>query len=412
MSGKVLLEKLSFPKKILFIFSLLIGICFWSNLALDINPWGTRWAYPLVFIYCLILLFDKSTEWKSYKWEFAGVLKWTIITMFLSFIPAYIDWNQSILLSLQASIKYTWILFIYFILRRWSICTSYIMKYIIILSIIWVIIEIGQQFTYPNYWFTGRPDEGYGIAERMGLYRFYIWGVDFVMIAFAYCVGLLAQRENKFSINLLCLGTIFLIGLLCYCSRKHIYVSLLTIGIVSLLIKSKYRNLIRFVFALLVFAIIYNFYADFAEMNEQSIEAQGEGEDFIRFLALDYYLFKFSDSPLYFWLGSGIPSISELGRVNTYALDVLKFYRADIGIFGYYSLFGIIGTLPFIFYIWKFLKNWNYIDLWFKLFFIMKLILIVFDFWGNWNVGMMAYVIFLYMLELNIQKNKGQRVKT
>ena len=389
MSGKVLLEKLSFPKKLPFIFSLLIGICFWSNLALDINPWGTRWAYPLVFIYCLILLFDKSTEWKSYKWEFAGVLKWTIITLFLSFIPAYIDWNQSILLSLQASIKYTWILFIYFILRRWNIGTSYIMKYIIILSIICVIIEIGQQ-----------------------LYRFYIWGVDFVMIAFAYCVGLLAQRENKFSINLLCLGTIFLIGLLCYCSRKHIYVSLLTIGIVSLSIKSKYRNLIRFVFALLVFAIIYNFYADFAEMNEQSIEAQGEGEDFIRFLALDYYLFKFSDSPLYFWLGSGIPSISELGRVNTYAIDVLKFYRADIGIFGYYSLFGIIGTLPFIFYIWKFLKNWNYIDLWFKLFFIMKLILIVFDFWGNWNVGMMAYVIFLYMLELNIQKNKGQRVKT
>ena len=87
--------------------------------------------------------------------------------MFLSFIPAYIDWNQSILLSLQASIKYTWILFIYFILRRWNIGTSYIMKYIIILSIIWVIIEIGQQFTYPNYWFTGRPDEGYGIAERM-----------------------------------------------------------------------------------------------------------------------------------------------------------------------------------------------------------------------------------------------------
>lgn len=36
----------------------------------------------------------------------------------------------------------------------------------------------------------------------------------------------------------------------------------------------------------------------------------------------------------------------------------------------------------------------------------MKLILIVFDFWGNWNVGMMAYVIFLYMLELNIQKIK------
>lgn len=74
------------------------------------NPMGISFS-----VYLLPnLTFDKSTEWKSYKWEFAGVLKWTIITMFLSFIPAYIDWNQSILLSLQASIKYTWILFYLF----------------------------------------------------------------------------------------------------------------------------------------------------------------------------------------------------------------------------------------------------------------------------------------------------------
>ena len=73
-------------------------------------------------------------------------------------------------------------------------------------------------------------------------------------------------------------------------------------------------------------------------MNEQSIEAQGEGEDFIRFLALDYYLFKFSDSPLYFWLGSGIPSISELGRVNTYAMDELELYRFMVQVILHYEI--------------------------------------------------------------------------
>lgn len=93
-------------------------------------------------------------------------------------------------------------------------------------------------------------------------------------------------------------------------------------------------------------------------------------------------------------------------------MDVLKFYRADIGIFGYYSLFGIIGTLPFIFYIWKFLKNWNYIDLWFKLFFIMKLILIVFDFWGNWNDWYDGLCHILIYVRIKYSKNKGQRVKT
>ena len=406
------LSNLSFPRKVLFVFTLLVGICFWSNLALDINPWGSRLGYPLMAVYCLILLQGGRAEWKAYEWKFSGIVKWTVVTIFFSIIPAYVDWDQSVMLSLSASIKCAWPLLVYFVLRRWNVGTAHIMGYVIALSAVWVILEIGQQFTYPDYWFAGRPGEGYDVAQRMGLYRFYIWGVDFVMMAFAYCMGMKARRENKFSISLSWLGMLFLIGLLCYCSRKHIYVTLLTVGIVLLSGNSRFSWLTRTVLALSVFAIIYDYYSDFVEMNEMAVEKQGEGGDFIRWLALDYYLFHFSDSPLYFWLGSGFPSTSKLGIANTYAMDVLRFYRADIGIFGYYSIFGIIGTLPFVLYIWKFLRNWSYIDLWFKLFFIMKLVLIVFDFWGNWNVGMLAYAIFLYMLELNIQKNKGQRVKT
>lgn len=364
----------------------------------------------LVF-YCLILLADKSAEWRSQEWDFAGIVRWTIITAFLSVIPAYVDGGQSMIRSAATCLKWTWVLLMYFLLRRWNIGTRHIMKYVIALSLVWVVIEIGQQFTYPDYWFAGRPDEGYGIAERMGLYRFYLWGVDFVMMAFAYCIGLFVSREGKASARLLLLWLTFLAGLLCYCSRKHIYVSLLTVAFAGLSAKNRYGNYIRLALALLVFLIVYNFYADFAEMNESEMDLQGRGEDFIRFIALDYFLFRYSDSPLYFWLGSGWPGGGEMLRKELY-VQSLGYYRADIGIFGYYSIFGIIGTLPFLVYVWKFFRNWKYIDLWLKLFFIMKLILIVFDFWGVWLPGNMAYAIFLYMLDLNIQRNKGRRVMT
>lgn len=406
-----LLQKLNLLQKIILISSILIAICFWSNLALDINPFGTKWAYPFFILYISIILTDKKKYWKSYKWEFSTIVTWTIFTVFLSFIPAYIDWGQSIFTSIAASIKWTWVLLLYFVLRKWNISTTVIMKYIIIISTIWVIIEIGQQFTFPTYWFAGRPDEGYGLAQRMGLYRFYIWGVDFVMLAYAYCLGEFASQKKTISKKLLALSLFFLVGLLCYCSRKHIYISLAAIGYAGLMLKNKYRLHVWTLFVIIFIILFYNFYNEFAEMNQTAVESQGEGEDFIRFLSLKYFLFDFSDSPLYVLLGSGIPGDSKLWEITNFLKENFGFYREDIGIFGYYSLFGIIGTSAILFYIWKFIKNWKYIDLWLKIFFLMKVLLIVFDFWAMWNVGMMAYAIFLYMLDLNIQKNKKQRTE-
>lgn len=110
-----LLQKLNLLQKIILISSILIAICFWSNLTLDINPFGTKWAYPFFILYLSIILTDKKKYWKSYKWEFSTIVIWTIFTVFLSFIPAYIDWGQSIFTSIAASIKWTWVLLLYFV---------------------------------------------------------------------------------------------------------------------------------------------------------------------------------------------------------------------------------------------------------------------------------------------------------
>lgn len=35
----------------------------------------------------------------------------------------------------------------------------------------------------------------------------------------------------------------------------------------------------------------------------------------------------------------------------------------------------------------------------------MKMVLVIFDFWAIWDVGMEAYALFIYILHCNINKN-------
>jgi uncharacterized membrane protein len=67
---------------------------------------------------------------------------------------------------------------------------------------------------------------------------------------------------------------------------------------------------------------------------------------------------------------------------------------------------GILGVSAILFFIFYFVYNWKFIDTWYKYFLGMKIALIIFDFWGIWAPGMMAFALFMYLLDCNIRKNK------
>lgn len=92
-------------------------------------------------------------------------------------------------------------------------------------------------------------------------------------------------------------------------------------------------------------------------------------------------------------------------------MATLRIYQADVGIIGYFSKFGLLGTSAIIWYIVEFVKRRNYIDSWLIGFFVMKMVLVIFDFWAIWDVGMAAYALFLYILHRNINKNMIQQKK-
>ena len=385
------------------VFSVLVAIDFWSFIYL---PAIKSYTSTFIVVVCMCLIVGTK---RQYKKDFISVIvTWTIITCFTGIIPAAIDYNQSFIESISACVRLLYPLFIYFILKKYSVNDLVLLKIISFVSFVWVMLELFQQITYPPYvWFSGRylAYEG-NIEQRLGMWRFYIWGVDFVMIAFSYWLYSIKENKNKTTIINILMTIIFTIGLLCYGSRKHIYVTLIICFLFLIKGFGQKKWLLVILFFLSSYFLYENFYTEWLELNEKAANVQGEGEDFIRFIAAKYFIFDFSDSPLYPIFGAGLHAgNSKLSNIIE-NLTQIGYYQADVGIIGYYSKFGLLGVSAIIMYIVYFIKNWKFIDEWLKYFFIMKVILIVFDFWAIWDVGMMAYAIFLYILGCNIQKNK------
>lgn len=388
-------------RKVVLLTTLFIAFCAWSSLYLKLSGWGGLPAQYLGIVLGLFVIFNKN---KIDSGEMTNVVNWSVITILLSFVPAFIDWNAKPHLFVFSFCSTYYGFFLYYVLRIWKVSPKDLLDVMIPFCVIWVAIEIGQQFTYPNYWFFGRDNE-FGIIEnRMGLWRYYIWGVDFVMLSAGIYIGKLVT-SNKFSVKVLFYALLFSIGILCYCSRKHILAILVAIIFSVIKSKGKHKFTLRLVVCFLIFCLIYNFYSDYNEMNSNISESQGSGEDFIRFLAADFFVNNFSNSPLYPIFGTGFGSIDLSLRLEGIK-EFYKYYTADIGIIGYYSTVGIVGVSAIVYFYYKFIKNWKYIDLGYKLFFLMKLMLIIFDFWMMWAVGITAYAVFLYLLDENIRKNK------
>lgn len=393
-------KKVNSLQIIIIIATLFIAFCGFSSIKLGLIEGSRPPFYLALFLMLVTLLWNKRIR----KGEMTTVVTWTLLSATLSIIPAFVDWNATLQHFFYEMAVIFYGLFFYYVLRIWMPNPSTLMKITCIFCIVWVCLEIIQQFTYPEYWFAGRIREDDSVENRMGLWRFYIWGIDFVMIAFSYYLGKLLTQRSKLNINAF-LALIFAAGIICYCSRKHIIALLAVILYGIFKSKSKHIWTIRIIILVLLTLLVYNFYGDYMQFNEEASSVQGTGDDFIRFLSANYFLYDFSSSPLYPILGTGRGS-ATLQNALIYAREMFHFYRADIGIIGYYSSVGLVGVSAIVFYIYKFIRNWKYIDIGYKLFFIMKMFLIVFDFWMVWAVGIAAYGLFLYLLDENIRKNK------
>ena len=407
----------NFGLKILVAFVLIVSIDFWSFMPYLENNYNSYFRFPLFGILFFVIITTHRRTTSDYGFD--RMLRWTLITIFISSLSSLVLFNQNVVDSFIACVNYTYGALLYFVLRKKNFPINNLINIIVVISIIWCLLEFVQQITYPDFWFSGRYLKNERLEERMGMWRFYIYGVDLVMICFTFFVGkcfgnkdssIVTKTTGYFKILNIILLILFSCALLIYGSRKHLFVVLLVYILALLSLKGR-KFFLYGIILLFVFSFLFvNFFDAFIEMNERVAANQGEGEDFVRIIAAKYFLFDFSNSWIYPIFGAGLPhGQSELSILISNLAD-MRLHQADCGIIGYYSKFGLFGISAVIWFFILFVKNWKYIDNWLKYFFFIKTVMLFFDFWGMWCSGLTAFAIYLYLLQNNIRINKKYKI--
>jgi hypothetical protein len=362
--------------------------------------------FPLVCFLFYLLFKDQKYLKDKYM---ATPMKFTMISFFLSCLPSIFIFGQNLYQALAGLLLVLFPSLLYFLLHKWNISENTIFKYLLGFTIVYAFFEVFQQFSYPNYWFGARGvNEITGLLEnRMGFWRFYFFGVDYCILCIMLVLGRILSRKGTSIINFLYFA-ISAVAIYMFLSRKDIYATVSCIAIAIIFARGKTKLWQKIVLAsalLMVYLFLSNSMLD---LNIQTTEEMGEGnEDFIRMVAANHFIYSFSDSPLYYILGSGIPGGDNDLQMNLNSLaQDMHIYQDDCGFVGYFSRFGIIGLAFQIYVIWRILRNHKYVDLSLLIFLLLNIEISFFDFWGNNTRHMAAWAIFLFLVDKSIERNK------
>lgn len=368
----------------------------------------------LVFFVVYLLMIALMANQSYFKYmPMARGANMTMVGFLLSCIPSVVIFGQSLYEAITGIQMYVFPMLLYYLLHKWKINENTIFKFLIGFTAVFGFFEVIQQYTYPTYWFNGREaNEITGLLEeRMGFWRFYLFGIDYCLLAIMLCFGKILKKEGKQRINyiyfLICAVAVYF-----FLARKDIYavVSCVAIGTLFYTKKGGIGSKI-FISVLLLCAYMFLSNA-MTDLNEQTQTEMGESsEDFIRFVAADYFINSFNNSPLYYIFGSGIPGDKNyLMSLITYLSENLKIYQDDCGFVGFFSKFGLFGLMTQIYILIKVVQNYKHIDMHLLMFALLQLEISFFDFWGNNTRNLASWAIFLYLLDKNIEKNKSLKI--
>lgn len=378
---------------------------------MSLRPFMDNPLYPVViqvfgfilFMYC----FNQIFVCKNKHLVFSLPNRWVLFSFFMGMVSSYILYNQTFYESFKATLPWIFCLSLYFLCIKWKVPENFILKFLIVFSVIFTIAEMIQQWTYPTMLFNGRLASEYtgDVEQRMGLWRCYIFGIDYCILACLFCFQHVMQK-SKYYLPLLIFT---FLGIVFFVARKNIFavLSCFVVGYIFNLKKSSTQSKILIaVLFIVTLMTLPSYMSDLFKQTNNEID----NEDFIRYLAADYFINKFNDSPLYIMFGSGLAGNSKLGEIILYIKENFHYYKADCGFIGYYSDFGLLGIGAMLFTIVRIIINYKYIDQYLLLYLLLRIEICFFDFWGNSFRNLAAWFVFLYLLECSIAKNKQKNM--
>lgn len=375
-----------------------------SFIAFDKILWDrlSRVSALIILIYLIV-----HAGFKTHYGKLPKMITTLIVLPFISIIPAYIIHNQSFSDSLvTTSIHLIYVFF--FLLVYWNIDERKLLKFCLTIGIIYCIIEIVQQFTYPQFWFGNNDESEKDISIRNGMLRFGVWGSEFAVLLFMYSYEKCLTSKRK--LYPIIAFTLALIGIYLISTRQ-----ILVASIICCLLGLLFLKKIKLSYFLILFIIGYCIYSYSDVLFGDYIE-KTNSEDWsleARLLAYEFYGIEYNKGNLLaMLLGNGMNRLgtsygTEIYKMENLFSEGVGLYRVDIGYVGMYSWFGIfyvLTVLYFFYYVWKERK---YIDLYLKLYawYMFMTGIMLHHFGCKIHIICMSCII-CYLIEKSIRRNK------
>lgn len=268
-----------------------------------------------------------------------------VLSIIISILLAYISWEQSLMLSIKATIPYLlWIFFFYLLHIKLPVKT--IEKIILIYGVIYILLYF-YQFTHSQTMFFGWEDN---YDDSRGIVRIVLAGGGiFFLFSFMALNKLTTQKKSRalwliFSI----LGIIIPIMQ----ATRQFIVGVLIMYLFHFIKDLKfYKIVIAIVFFIgLLFYISKSNNAIIKGIIEAQKETSQQGNDYIRVLAGTYFITDFSPNNISKVLGNGVPAglDSYYGQFVADLTQTRKFYLADVGLIAMYAMFGVLAIFAYI----------------------------------------------------------------
>lgn len=377
--------------------------------AFSINLWALVW-FDLKFYQYIHLLIMAFFIWniiinihnrldQCFSKPFVIAL---LLLPLLSVFSCKVLHNQSITASLMIwRMHLGWLL--YFILWYKKVNEQQCIKIICCIGIIYALITLGQQVTFPFAPFGTRTiGSGYenltgGIVEkRLGFYRFMVGGLSYAIAAFFIC---LAKKVHYKHLNLLTLCLI--IGIIA-CGNRQTMASVFIAYCYYIL----YRNNVRYriVYVLLIGCVVLVLYS-FRDALFGSLANVSEDLESGRSFSYIYYFNEYISNPLSIFFGNGVGHESSAYGRDTIYFDNNRVILSDIGMMGTLYYWGILYVLTYFIAVFRFLKN-KYLDIHIKAIMLAP-ILVSWISTPLWEFGgMISQALLFYYCDINIRNNK------
>ena len=331
------------------------------------------------------------------------------IVLFFTFFPFFsiinsVSIGESFSSCLARSFTYSFLWVTYFLLHYFEIRERTILNVFGFIGLFIFVVQIVQQFTYPNVFFGVLPDEtsigGLIYVEiRNGILRFRNEADYGVIYAFALLLFLKGKYTTKNFVFFLILAVSVYLTL-----TRQIILSFMLVVLFSQL-KYIQKKLIKTLFILFLSVVVLWYYYDSlfgAFLERTEYEVNEVNDKYVRILAASYLWNDYWKSFSTFLFGYGFPSLYETKLGKNFA-----YYVVDVGFIGAMWKYGIMYVSLCFYVLYSLcikLKNKvpKYVK--FYVFYVIIVIVMIFPMGVN-PAKTIIWPFLLYICDLHINKS-------